>query len=168
MYHSKVLFICCLLLTLALLLGGCGGAQVSPAEVLDAMCATQKPLPAGKILIRSLPQENDRHLSDTLLAVTFGNGSLPPALDGVRDAACFFSYTQPCELAVFLCNSNNAAQNVAKMCLRRLDLLKVQYAHDAANQDCFENAAVVVRGKWVVLCVAPDPSAALRAFRRAV
>lgn len=166
---KKNIPILCLLLALLLLSGSCAWQKnVTPAEVIDAMCAAEKPLPAGRIYLRSAPTDTTRHLSDPLLATTFGNGSPPPELDKISDAACFFSYTQPCELAVFLCKSADGTDAVAKMCLRRLDMLKAQHAQDSTNSHYFENACVVVRGRWVILCVSSDPSAVLRAFRRAV
>ena len=166
MYPSKNLSLGCLILVLVILFGGCSGKQASPAEALDAICATEKPLPAGKVYLRSAPTDSGSHLSDALIATVYGNGILPPALDGVRDAACFFSYTQPCELAVFLCKSNNSTDAVAKMCLRRIDSLKAQWANNDSALPYLENACVTVRGRWVILCVSSDPSAALRAFRR--
>ena len=106
-------------------------------------------------------------LTDELLAVTFGNGHLPPELDEVVDAAVYLSYTHPVELAVFRCKSTDGTDAVAAMCLRRLDYLR----HHRINQSdelhaYLDRARVTVCGKWVILTVSSDPDAAIRAVRR--
>lgn len=164
-YHKAVSLLCALTAIFLLLTACHTKEQAAPADAVAAMCAAEKPLPSGRVYSLSATKDSDEYLSDTLLATTFGNGSLPPAMDGVSDAACFFSYTQPCEFAVFLCKSTDSTDAVAKMCLQRLDTLK----HERANEASYlENACVTVRGRWVVLCISSDTDAALRAFRRVV
>ena len=172
MHISRKAFFGILLLTLCLLLSACIRTDtVSPHQVLEALCQAETPLPAGRIYVLSAPQDSTRHPSDNLLAATFGNGCLPPEMDQVADAAFFLSYTHPCELAVFHCKTADGTDQVAEMCLRRLDSIK-QYRTNSSTEEAYaaylENACVTVRGKWVILLVSSDPATALRTFKRCV
>lgn len=148
----------------------CHRGAGSPYELLLAMQAAEAPLPSGKLYLRSAPEGDPSHLSDPLLAALFGNGALPPAMDGVEDAACFFSYTHPCEFSVFLCKTLSSTSAVSQMCLRRLDAIRQHRSYDglddAAVSDYLDRASVTVRGRYVILCVSSDPDAAFRAIRR--
>ena len=161
--RRSLLLLCCLLLTLSLL--SCQlQERATPAEAVEAMCRAEKPLPAGQLYCLSEQHSGQGEpLTRELIETAFGNGVYPPEMDGVTDAACFFSYSEACELSVFLCESATDAHSVANMCLRRLELLKRERPDCA---DILENATVTVRGRWTVLCVSSDPEAALRAFRR--
>ena len=136
------------------------------------MCEAETSLPAGKLYVLSAPEDSEEYFPSALFAATFGNGSAPPELDLIDDAAIYFSYATSCELAAFLCKSADGTDAVAKMCLRRLDVLKNYRDSDRTSQiedtDLLENATVTVRGRWVILCVSSDPDAALRAFRRSL
>ena len=162
----KRLFCVCLLLLVCLLLGGCA-SNATPTMVLQAVMEAEKPLPAGRFYLLSAPQDDPHHPSEGLLAAAFGNGRFPPEMSEVEDAAFYLSVTAPCELAVFLCKSTDGADAVAKMCLRRADLL-MRDSTNGGKGVAPESVAVTVRGKWVILCVSSDPAAACRAFRRAL
>ena len=168
---SRSISIFCFLFSLLFLFSACGNtASATSSQAINAICASQTGLPPGRIYVRSAAPDDAEFLSDALLAATYGNGYLPPEMDEVTDAACFFSYTQPCEIAVFLCKTAAGTDAVAEMCLRRLDTLK-QYRSKAdidesTHELYLENATVTVRGRWDILCAAPDPDAALRAFRK--
>lgn len=159
-----------LILTLILIAtAGCVPKNsASPAQALDAMLGTESPLPAGRIYSLS-PAKTAEVPSDSLLAALFGSSSsLPPAMDSVEDAAFFLAYSAPFEMAVFLCASTSDTAGVSRMCTKRLEALKSTYttSDSAESIPALENARIVVRGRWVILCVCEDPEAALRAFRR--
>ena len=171
MFHSRPSVVpIALCVALCLLLGSCAAfSKADPADLLEQMCRSQVSLPAGKCYVRSAPQDSDGRLTDDLLAVTFGNGFLPPELDEVSDAAVFFSYAHASELAVFRCKTTDGTDAVAAMCLRRLDFLKSHRTEgDPLADQCLDRARVTVMGRWVILTVTSDPDAALRAFRRAL
>jgi len=171
--HRRFFRMLCLLCAAACILSvcSCKGAAPTPYGLLVAMQEAEKPLPPGRVYLRSAAVEDGTYLSDELLTALFGNGTFPPAMDGVCDAACFFSYTHPCELAVFLCKSLSATKAVSQMCLRRLDTLRQYRSYeglsDAQVNAYLDAATVTVRGCYVILCVSSDPDAALRALRRA-
>ena len=149
--------LCLLFAALALLslCSSCATAQLSPQERLLAMLREETKIPAGRIYLRSAPTDDAAHLSNALLAQLFGNGALPPAVEGIVDAACYLSYSHPCELGVFLCRSAVSAQEVASMCLCRIDFLKAHPTYEgldpAAVAACLENASVTLRGSCVIL-----------------
>ena len=89
-------------------------------------------------------------------------------MDSVEDAAFFLAYSAPFEMAVFLCASASDTDGVSRMCTKRLEALKSTYTTSDSTESipALENARIVVRGRWVILCVCEDPEAALRAFRR--
>jgi hypothetical protein len=157
-------------MALTLLLTSCTApSNTAPADLLEAMCRSQASLPVGKCYVRSAPQDSDRRLTDELLAVTFGNGFLPPEIDEVSDAAVFFSYVHHTELAVFRCKTTDGTDAIAAMCLRRLDFLRNHRTDQGSEADAYlESACVTVWGRWVIFTVSSDPDAALRAARRAL
>ncbi len=158
------------LLVLALLLPSCSNTHASPSTLLDAICQAEASLPSGRRYLLSAPENDPLHPSPELLASLWGNGSLPPAFDGVEDAAFFFSYTHPCELAVFLCKESDRAEEVATLCTARLSHLQ-RYYEQTENADglaYIERATVRIRGRWVIFCISSDPAASLRAFRKAL
>jgi hypothetical protein len=151
----------------AALLCGCFSSPPTPESVVRFLCSSVSSLPAGRLYVLSAPQDDAMHPRADLLASAFGQGALPPEMEEVEDAAFYFSLNSPCELAVFLCKSAGGTEAVARMCLHRLDVLK-SYGYDGENAVMTENATVTVCGRWVLLCVSPDPAATQRAFRQAL
>ena len=156
----------CLFCALTLTLAGCTTHAPSPKEVLDAVCRSQPSLPAGRIYVLSAPSDDAKQLPPGWLASAFDQSLLRAALPMIKDAAFFSSYTHACEFAIFLCQGVKGADAVSRLCLQRLNTLKL-YWEGAENSDTPpQNASVTVRGSWVILCFCKDPEAALRAFRR--
>lgn len=164
---TALLLIFCLLTVCTL--PSCTPTHATARELLEAMRNVEKPLPAGRSYVRLAPQDGEYALTDELLAVTFGNGHLPPEMDEVIDAAVYLSFTRPAELAVFRCKSTDGTDAVAAMCLRRLDYLR-NHRTDPDNDlhTYLDRARVTVCGRWVILTVSSDPDAAIRAARRAL
>ena len=156
----------CLLCVLILLLVGCTGEKRTPEEVLNAVCHSQPGLPAGRLYVLSAPTDDAKHPSDGWLASAFDKDLLRAALPMVEDAAFFSSYTHACEFAIFLCQSAKGADAVSRLCLQRLNTLKLYWEGAEVNDTPPQNAGVTVRGRWVILYFCQDPEAALRAFRR--
>ena len=164
--HRILIFFVLPILCISLLCG-CVSSAPTPETVVRSMCNAMGSLPAGRLYVLSAPQDDARHLHADLLASAFGQGAPPPAMEEVEDAAFYFSLNSPCELAVFLCKSAGGTEAVARMCLHRLDVLK-SYGYGGDDAAMTENATVTVCGRWVLLCVSPDPAAAQRAFRQAL
>lgn len=146
----------------------CSAHPPTARAVLGAMCRSESALPAGEIYVRLAPQDGEAYLSDEMLSVIFGNGSLPPEAELIADAALYLSYTRHCEMAALLCKSTDGTDAIATMCLRRLDSLKSYWIGEesAENSMDFDQARVTVCGRWVIMTLCSDPEAALRAARR--
>ena len=158
---ALLLLVCCLTSLVA-----CGfGTHVTPLDVVAAMHGAEKPTAHGQIYCLSPDASSCAPLDRELITTLFGEGIYPPEMDGVRDAACFLSYRDACEISVFLCHSADDAKEVAILLLRRLELLRRERP-DCAEK--LEKASVTVRGRWALLCVSNDPDALLRVFRRVV
>ena len=165
--NCTAILILCILLCFS---ASCAEAQASPRTVLAAMCRAEVPLPAGQIYVRLAPQDGEAYLSDELLSVIFGNGSLPPEIELIADAALYLSFTQQSEMAVFRCKSTDGTDAIAAMCLRRLDSLKSYWTDEETGDGGIApgSARVTVYGRWVILTLCKDPDAVLRAARRTI
>ena len=156
----------CVFFSLILLLSGCAGKSITPKDVMLAVCRSQPPLPAGRLYVLCAPSDDAEHPSDEWLTSAFDKDLLRAALPMIEDAAFFSSYTHACEFAVFLCKSTKGAQAVSRLCLQRLNTLKLYWEGVEETDTPLQNAGVTVRGSWVILYLCEDPEAALRAFRR--
>lgn len=148
-------------------LSACGREEVDLAAAVTAMQKTEKPSPVGRLYVLSAPPDDPSHPNDSLLAAMFGgsDATLPAAFDHVRDAAFFVAYTTACELAVLQCDNADGTREVSRMCLSRLDSLKLYRTGDE-DVALLQRARVVIRGDLVILLICSDPEGALRALRR--
>ena len=157
-----------LLLALAMLLPLPACRQdPSPQTVLDTMSATQPPLPAGQCYLDTASPGEKTYAEAELIAALYGNGATPPEWDSVLAFAIRpSSFATPCELAVFRCVSAREAEDVARMCLRRVEILR-RTCRDTPYESIAAQATVSIRGSYVLMAVCPDPTAAISAGRQA-
>ncbi len=155
-----------LILSILLLLCGCAKEQATAAQVLDALVAAEIGLPAGQIHLSAAPEDSAAYLSPELMAALYGEGELPWQLSLAEDYGLFLSTAQhPCEFAVFRCYARSDTDEIAAMCLARLDTLRIHYK-DTQYASHTQNARVVVIGKYVLLLISSDPEHALGAAER--
>jgi hypothetical protein len=155
-----------LLLFLALFLVSCR-ASAPTADILSAMCVSQSSLPAGQLFCRSAVPGDAEYADSELLAVLYGDGILPPEFEAIHDFTIrLCSFAAPCELAVFQCASQRDAYDVAQMCLRRAERLRISHRETeyAAQAD---GAQVCIVGKYVLMAVCSDSLSAIEAGRSA-
>ena len=155
-----------LVLSILLLLCSCAKEHATAAQVLDALVAAEIGLPAGQIYLSAAPEDDASYLSPELMAALYGEGELPWQLSLLEDYGLFLSTAQhPCEFAVFRVRARSDTDDVAAMCLSRLDALHIHYK-DTPYASYTQNARVVVIGKYVLLLISSDPDHALRAAQR--
>ena len=155
-----------LVLSILLLLCACAKEQATAAQVLDALVAAEIGLPAGQIYLSAASEDDTSYLSPDLVAALYGEGELPWQLSLLEDYGLFLSTAQhPCEFAVFRTRARSDTDNVAAMCLSRLDALRIHYK-DTQYASYTQSARVVVIGKYVLLLISSDPDHALRAAQR--
>lgn len=153
------------LLTLTVLLCSCARADASSAQVLSALIDAEIGLPAGQIYLSAAPEDDASYLSPDLVAALYGGGELPWQLSLLEDYGLFLSTAQhPCEFAVFRVRARSDTDDVAAMCLTRLDTLRMHYK-DTAYAAYLQNARVVVSGNYVLLLISSDTAHALRAAK---
>lgn len=145
------------LLFCVFMLASCSGKS-SPTcrDILIALTDTEAKLPAGQLYSLSSPDKDFDILSDTLISALYGNGSVPSVSNEWLDVAVFLSLSQhPCELAVFLCNSHDAATDTARLLCKRLDVIK---ASEKSNiyADMLSNARITICRNYVLFIISSD------------
>ena len=125
-------------------------------------------LPAGKIYSLSATEGDDGYVSNSLLCALYGNGEIPPLREYWIDGAMFLSSNaHPCEFAVFLCSSHDAATDTARLFCRRLDSIRITKGV-AQYGEMIESASVTVRGNYVIFVISSDTASALKAVNSAL
>ena len=163
-----------------LLLSSCGRAAPPPSasEVLTAMLeaaeATTQPLPDGVIRLTSAPPDSPNRLTETFFSALYGEMARGLLSEGenraplVQDAALYLSASPyPCELGVFRCADGGGAEEVADLCLGRLDTLARGFAGGEYEAVAAKGRVAVV-GNWVLLVLCEDPTPLLETARRLV
>lgn len=174
-YLFLMLTIALTVLSTAFLFPTCSAqGEEEPINIVKALCDSEIRLPIGELYFSEAPEGSDSFLSKELLFVSFG---IPLEFCSIEKAALRFSVIgKPCEFAVFLCQSDNAAEDVALFCRQRIALLKRNSHAAAAAYDMTYNeymaylldARVVTSGRYVALIISSDPSNAEQIFRRAI
>ena len=151
-----------------LLLCSCAKEHANAAQVLSALIDAEIGLPAGQIYLSAASEDDASYLSPDLMAALYGEGELPWQLSLLEDYGLFLSTAQhPCEFAVFRVRARSDTDDVAAMCLTRLDTLRIHY-RDTQYASYTPNARVVVIGKYVLLLISSDTEHALRAAERVI
>lgn len=131
-------------------------------DVLGEIIAAEIGLPAGRVYSSKADEGEDEYLPDSLVNVLYGNGSRPVMADGWLDIALFLpSSSHPCEIAVFLCNSEDTATDTARMLLRRLDTLRTANG-DSELVSYFDTATVTVMRNYVLFLISSDVESAVK------
>lgn len=147
----------------------CGRQEnTSCREILHAMTEAEVGLPSGKIYSMKAARGDDEYLSEHLINSLYGDGSTPVMADGWLDLALFLpSSAHPCEMAVFLCNSRDTANDTARMLCRRLGSLR-QAKGNGELSYYFESASVTVRENYVLLVISSDTENILKVASKAI
>ena len=137
-------------------------------EVIAAMTEKEIGLPVGSYYSSSVPEGDDEYLSASLISSLFGNGSLPKISEDWLDCALFLSLGEsPCEFAVILCSSRDAAEDTAALFHSRLAAVRITKTAPQYAQ-MIENASVTITGNYAILIISTDPENALRAAKKAI
>lgn len=162
-----------LFLTFFLLLftfGSCSSisSDTSCQDLLRAMTDAEISLPAGKYYELSAPEGDEKYLSPELIAVLFGGGSYPKVAEDWIDCALYLPLGKsPCEFAVILCKSRDAAHDTASLLQARLAAIK-QTQSSPEHAQMLENASITLIGNYALLIISSDTETALRSAKRAI
>ena len=147
----------------------CSAKEYTPCrEALGALTNTEIGLPSGKFYDMHAPEGDSEFLPDSLLCSLFGNGAMPAVRDSWIDGALFLSLgAHPCELAVFLCDSHDAAQDTAKLFCARIDSVKTLKGGDE-YASMLDGARVCIIRNYVILIISSDSATAESIARKAI
>ncbi len=170
---KKCIYFSSVILFFALLTSCYSGKDISCSDILSEMSAAAGEMPSGRVYrTDSTPGASD-YLSPSLLTALYGNGELPPVLTRVKSEALRASsglFT--CELAVFECNSRRDTEEVADLCLYRLDTIRhflnlnsEKLGLSDKNFNAVQNGRVEIAGKYVFMAVCEDSEKAIRAAK---
>ena len=93
----------------------------SPEDVIKEICLAEAAIPAGELYYSEAPEGSKVFLPRELLSSAYG---IPFDFEGIESAAVRLSANgHPFEVAVFLCNDANSAEDVALFCRSRIKTL---------------------------------------------
>ena len=146
----------------------CSAKRPSCRQALGTLIESEVGLPAGKIYDMSAIEGDFEFLPESLLCALLGNGAMPAVRDSWIDGALFLSLgTHPCEFAVFLCDSRDAAQDTARLFCSRIDSVKTLKG-GGEYSDMLENTRVCIIKNYVVLIISSDSATAESVVRKAI
>ena len=158
------------IIILVLILPSCGTqSDNTPCrEIVSAMTAAEIGLPAGKYYSLAAPEGDAEYLSASLVSSLFGNGSYLAVAEDWLDCALYLSLgNHPCEFAVILCRSRDAAEDTARLLCSRLSAIRITKT-DPQYAEILENASVSIRGNYAILIISTDTKNALSAAKKAI
>lgn len=137
-------------------------------DILYAMTDAEVGLPSGRIYSMRAMRGDEEYLSEHLINSLYGEGGTPVMANGWLDLAVFLpSLDHPCEMAVFLCDSKDSANDTARMLSRRLGSLR-QIKQDSEFSYYFESASVTIRGNYVLLVISSDTENAIKSASKII
>ena len=148
----------CVLLCIAvvLLLSACGYRSSRVEEGMMRFLEAEENLPAGKLYVfQTEPWMENENKQNHFATVLYGGGEYPPALEKVYEGAVYLSYLHPYEIAVFCCKTREATEDIAKLCLSRLESLK-GFWKDSDERAIVQNGTVKIVNRYVFLIVSED------------
>lgn len=151
----------CVAMAFALLLFiSCSNKGLSAEEVLNDVCPDLN-LSAGHLYLSNSEEGSEHYMSPALFSVMFGREK-PEA---VKEYAVFASsFDVPFEIAVFKCYSSSSCDEVERLCLSRLDVLK-RFYKDSEYSYIIDDAFVMHDGNFAIMVVSEnekDISSALK------
>lgn len=134
--------------------------QPSTLEIITELTLREVGLPAGSIYSTISGEGDDGHMSPSLIATLYGDGSTPKVSEGWIECSAFIPLSNhPCEFSVIYCSSYDVAENTAALLSRRLLLL--QKAKCGGEYDFeLDSAKVIIFKNYAILIISSDSAAA--------
>ena len=103
----------------------CGRADKRSAlDILSEKMSDVGDIPSGSIYLSTSEEWESSYLSPELLSVMYGENA-EESLALCSDIAIYLSERAPYEIAVFKCYSSADAENIAALCMKRMDNMRV-------------------------------------------
>lgn len=151
---KKGLCLMCLAVLLCMSLLACQRREQSATARLQDLMHGAQTLPTGIVYHKDAEEGSKEYLSPSLIAAMYGENADEEYFPMISDYAVYLSsFAEPYEIAVFCCYSATDAEEIAKMCLARLDILRVALA-TSAYREMLSCAEVRIEGRSVILYIA--------------
>ncbi|MBE6538301.1 MAG: hypothetical protein E7671_02420 [Ruminococcaceae bacterium] len=169
----------CLLafLLVLLLFSSCSAvSDVSSEHVLAAMISSAKDLPAGKIYTTASSPGAPDYLSQDLLTALYGSGDYPSVFERTREISIWTSSgLYAVEFAVFFCNTDRDTEEIADLCLGRIDDMR-RFVNENSDKLSLEQsvikgldgAKVIIAKRCVIMAVHSSASIAIDAAKEEI
>ncbi len=152
------------------------GKTYDTKKVLYEMIKSEEKLPAGNIYSFKSSPGAPNYISSSLLSALYGEGSTPEVLSNAEDISLRLSSGLYCfELAVFLCPNTRDANEIADLCLRRIDTMEhffnansEKLGIDPACLNNIKNAKVAVVGRYVLMAVSPNAADCIKGAKNII
>ena len=149
----------CLLIFLvfSFLLTGCACRKVEQgaATQLSERMAKNDGLPSGQIYRSDALAGEEGYFSSQMMSVMYGEEAETRCFPLLEDYAIYLSSRQlPYEIAVFRCYAKSDTDRIVKMCLMRIETMRVLLAGTPFRQSA-DAATVSVKGRCVTMCLVP-------------
>ncbi len=154
----------CIILLCPVCLSSCEKNMPSTEKILSSLIQNEINLPSGQVYLSKSPKGEDSYVTDSLISSLYGGGSMPPEHNDWIEFAIFLSSSHPCEFAVFLCDSAQAALDTSKTLCSRLTALK-NFWEGSQYSSYTDNAEVIISGNFCVLIISSDTVAAKKTLK---
>ena len=152
------------------------GNSPDTSAVLSEMQKTAGDLPAGNTYTtKSTPGAHD-HLSESLLTALYGTNGYPEVFGRAESISLWISSgLHACEFAVFLCSNRRDTEEIADLCLGRIDTMQhfvnansAKLSLEEASSANLKEATVAVVGRYVIMAVSSDAKSAVSAAKEMI
>ena len=152
MKHFLIFF---LILSLAVTACGCRQREAGTAVLLGEEMARVDGLPSGQIYRSDASEEEAAYFSSHLMRVMYGEEAEEWCFPLLEEYAIYLSSHQaPYEIAVFRCYARSDTDRIARMCLSRVELLRIHLARTPFRVHA-DAATVCVEGRTVIMSLIP-------------
>ena len=151
---------CFLLISLMISLSACYDTPSCSYLLVKVLAVSGENTDGNGYLYFAKAQEGEiEYFSDELYSVMFGEGAKERYFSKIEDFAIFVSQRTAGELAIFKCFSRSDTDDIAEMCLKRADDIKVALK-DSEYEEKSKTIKVEIYGNIVVLYFIDEPKKA--------
>ncbi len=167
-FHSnfcrKIAVLIIVIIILSILSSCFAGRDPETSAILSEMLSGAEDLPVGRMYTKKSSPGAEDYLSDDLLAALYGSGDAPDVFERVEGISLWTaSGFSACEFAVFLCSSRRDTEEIADLCLGRIDIMRhfissnsEKMSLDSSIKARLDTAKVTIIGRYVIMAVSDD------------
>ncbi len=150
----------CILFVFCIQLVSCGDGE-NPADIFSHYLEIYGDIPCGVLYDTSKKEREEGYFTDRMKSDLYAREDGTSEMEHVREAVVFLGSSQNdfYELGIFICNSHREAEQVAKMCFRRIDTartIRSAILDERHSLGSLDDAFVTVKGKICIYSAMPD------------